>query len=430
MTSTPDNDRPFHVLMSSSHPHQELLKDRRLQSDYIARRFDALEGGRVQDDVWTAVSAIERALVECCELEEEDEEDDDSIDNVIINGALMTKKVIPFVELMARHCYKVNTRRLVLTILERTVEQDNLIRQQEEEESDEEADVKRPNKNCMSRFMAAGGLKIINQWLKDAVTPVKVSSLSSYHPATKKQKTSSSATTEMNESANGPLLVPLLKLLEGVPFNKSMIKDSGLNTTILDLKDSLSKQNLPKRSTHPKAGGYIVSQVVKAVDSLLASWKESRKDKDRPVAKDPTRQLHQTMSERLRILKEFEAGNIEKPDWLAQFEREERILKGRRDMKKLSPEERERRVQQERALEEIKRKREETGKKMEELKKKHSLQKKVSKLHKRVRWKDGKECGKIMEKMIEYYHYPPEIESSKYSSRSDNEFSDEEDLFS
>lgn len=426
MIAPKDDERPFHVLMASSHPQQEVLKDRRLQSDYIARRFHALEGEKVQHDVWTAVSTIERALVECCELDEEDDGDEEeSVDEIVVNGALMMKKVIPFVELMAKHCYKVNTRRLVLTILERTVEQDNLIREQREGESDEEDDVKRPYKNCMSRFMAAGGLKIINQWLKDAVTPLKISATPSNQPPTKKQKTIS---IEMKDSPNGPLLIPLLKVLEGVPFNKVMIKDSGLNTTILELKKAVNEQNLPKKSKHPKAGGYVVIEVVKAIDSLLTAWKESRKDTNRPVAKDPTRQLYQTMAERLQTLQDLEAGKVEKPDWLARFEAEERIIKERKDMKKLTPEERERREQQNRALEEIKRKREEADKKMEELKMKQTLQKKASKLHKRrVRWNDGLEVGKIPSEMIEYYHYPPE--NSKHSFRTDNDFSDEEDLF-
>jgi hypothetical protein len=428
-------DLPFHVLMATNNPQQEWLKDKRLQADYISRRFHAEnpQGNKLQEDLWTAVTPIEKTLVEYCELE--DEEDEESF---VVQGALVMKKAMQFVELMARHCYRVRLRVLVLTILERTVQQDNIIMQHEKEivqenapdEEEKQAEF-RSKHTSTSRFMEAGGLKILNQWLYDAITPVKAAPANP--PLDKKQRTSSS-TASLRVSPSGPLLLPILRILKGIPFNKSLIKESQLNVTLRDLEESLS--GLEKESAHPCAGGYSVGKTIYEIESVMSAWKESSKDKNRPVAEDVLRDVHEILKEPLALLKDFDAGKAGKPDFLEQFEQNERQAKERKEFSKMTPEERERKQ----LLDEIMRKREEAEEKMKELKKKQEP-KQLKKPKKTVSWRDGQVEGKaIIQIMIEVHEYPPEADidddfnngGQNYPSGEMNDHAedDDEELFS
>eukprot|EP00545_Synedropsis_sp_CCMP1620_P007385 CAMPEP_0119005916 /NCGR_PEP_ID=MMETSP1176-20130426/2004_1 /TAXON_ID=265551 /ORGANISM="Synedropsis recta cf, Strain CCMP1620" /LENGTH=414 /DNA_ID=CAMNT_0006957775 /DNA_START=76 /DNA_END=1317 /DNA_ORIENTATION=+ len=409
--------RPFHILMAatgSNQPQQEqLLKDQRIQSDYLSRRYEATMGEK-QKELWSAASPVERALADCCELD-----GDESLD-VVVEGALMIRKVIHFVELLAKYCYKVSLRILVISILERTLEQDSLNREEAEEDGRE------PRPNCVSRFLAAGGLKILNQWLTDAITPTSVKQKET-KPPTKRQRTAAIPETLSEDvtSANGPLLMSLLTILERIPFNKALVQETRVNKTIRRIKKQIS--NLPKRSPDPLAGGYVVNDVLKAIDSLMERWKESMND-DPPAAKDPLRTLHQTMQERLTVLKAYEAGDAEKPEWFEAFEETERLAKARKDLSKLSPAERDAR----RALEEAQRKREEASKKVEELKKKrqNTTASKKTGPKKKVRWRDGKNQGLWAQQHKDIYYYEPEVDreaaAAEAAETADN---DDEDMW-
>ena len=84
--------------MSTSQVTRPDVKDRRIANDYLARRAAAYNTPQTQTDIWLGASPVERALAECCEL------DGDESLHVVVEGALMLKKVIPFVELMANYC--------------------------------------------------------------------------------------------------------------------------------------------------------------------------------------------------------------------------------------------------------------------------------------------------------------------------------------
>ena len=392
--SSADHDLPFHVLMSTSQVTRPDVKDRRIASDYLARRAAAYN--TPQTDIWSGASPIERALAECCEL------DGDESLHVVVEGALMLKKVIPFVELMAKYCYKATTRVLVISILERTLEQDHLNRI-EEDDSDES---KKNRPNCFSRFLAAGGLKILNQWLLEAMTPTLATSKQQLQPAAKKLKSSVHPTNseELVPSTHGPLLIPLLDILERMPMDKALVMSTKINKTIRKLDKQLA--DLPKKSTDPHAGGYITEDVLNAIESLKDSWRTERTQSEGP-AKDPFRKLQQTLTERLQVLNEYDAGRIDKPDWLIHFENVEKLAKDRKELSKMTPEERQRRL----ALVEIRRKREEADRKLEELqaKKVNGLRVKEEKSKKKcVTWKDGRMDGKGSQ-MEDFFVYPPEI---------------------
>ena len=409
--SSANHDRPFHVLMTTSQDTHPEMKDRRIANDYLARRAAACN--TPQTNLWSGVSPIERALAECCELD-----GDESLD-VVVEGALMLKSVIRFVELMAKHCYKATTRVLVITILERTLEQDHLNRQ--EEESSDESKKHRPN--CFSRFLAAGGLKILNQWLLEAMTPTLITSKQKQQPATKKLKSSThpSKSQELVPSAHGPLLIPLLDILERMPMDKQLVTSTKINKTIRQLDKQLA--DLPKKSTDPHAGGYITEDVLNAIESLKDSWRNERTPSEGP-AKDPFRKVQQTLTERLQALNEYDAGRIDKPDWLIRFENVEKLAKDKKELSKMTPEERQRRL----ALLDIRRKRADADRKLEELQAKKvkmsSCQAQKSK--KVVTWKDGKEDGKGPQ-MVDIFYYPPEIDSKQQPLQEPEGFSDDDD---
>lgn len=400
--------------MATSQATRPEVKDRRIANDYLARRAAAINSP--QTDVWSVALPIERALAECCEL------DGDESLHVVVEGALMLKKVIPFVELMAKYCYKATTRVLVIAILERTLEQDHLNRL--EDDAGDESKKIRPN--CFSRFLAAGGLKILNQWLLEAMTPTLVSGKQQpQQPAAKKLKSSAIPTNseELVPSTHGPLLIPLLEILERMPMDKALVTSTKINKTIRKLEKQIAE--LPKKSTDPHAGGYVTEDVLNAIETLKDSWRTERLQSEGPT-KDPFRKLQQTMMERLQILNEYDAGRIDKPDWLVRFENVEKLAKDRKELSKMTPEER----QRQRALLDIQRKREESDRKLEELRaKKQMTSSQVQKPKKSVTWKDGKDAGKGPQ-MEDIFVYPPEIDANNQQLAAESEpqgFSDDDE---
>ena len=317
----------------------------------------------------------------------------------------MIKKVIRFVELMAKYCYKATARVLVIAILERTLEQDNLNRLEDDDDGDES---KKLRPNCFSRFLAAGGLKILNQWLLEAMTPTLVSSKQhQQQPATKKIKSSALPNNleELVPSTHGPLLIPLLEILERMPMDKALVTSTKINKTIRTLEKQIA--DLPKKSTDPHAGGYITEDVLNAIETLKDSWRTERPQSEGPT-KDPFRKLQQTMMERLQVLTEYDSGRVDKPDWLERFESVEKLAKDRKELSKMTPEER----QRQRALLDIQRKREESDRKLEELRaKKQMTSSQVQKRKKTVTWKDGKNDGKGSQMEIVFV-YPPDIDAN------------------
>jgi hypothetical protein len=419
---------PYHVLMSPSPTAAACpeLQDRRIANDYLARRAEA--HNTPQTDLWSAALPIERALAECCELD-----GDESLE-VVVEGALMLKKVIPFVELLAKYCYKPTTRILVVSILERTLEQDESNRLEDQRDKNNDTS-KKQRPNCFSRFLAAGGLKILNQWLLDAMTPVTVGKQQrppkQQEQAAKKPKNSPHGCTKADEtdlvvtSSDGPLLMPLLEILERMPLDRPLITSTKINKTIRKLEKQLGE--LPKKLTDPLAGGYIVQDVLKTIESIKVIWRN--KDNSSPNglgnAKDPFRKLQQTIAERLQVLKEYDAGRSEKPAWLEHFENVEKVAKEKKELSKMTPDERKRKF----ALLDIQQKRQEADRKMEELlAKKRMAISQTRKPKKTVRWRDGKDHGKGVQ-MEDIFHYPRGDESTDDHQQEQPQDSDDEDMW-
>lgn len=404
---------PFHVLMSSCQPQRELLKHPSIQKDYFARRYQVLHysdsnntnhdsSNEPQEDVWSAVNYAERAMIECCEINPK--RSDETLEDTVIDGALMRGKEAPFVTVLARSCNKPPLRALGLAILERTMEQDDW----EKSDQEQRGKVMKKEASRTSRFISAGGLKILNQWLIDAMTPVQKEIKSVYSSNESKRRKSYHC---LSASPTGPLLLPLLAILKNIPFDKALVTETKINKQIRNLKKSLDDTMAGKKKTDqtfkdPIAGGLVVSHVQVAVEDLMAQWKESIKSSTFS-AKDPFASLKEKMQERLELLEAFEAGKSEKPAFLLAFEEAELIAKERKAVAKLSThelEERERKRDRELLLQNMQREKQEAQTKvkakMDELRVKLREQSKKRQadgppqkiLHeKQVRWKDGYE---------------------------------------
>jgi hypothetical protein len=393
------HNAPFHVLMSSRQPQQELLKHPSLQKDYLARRYLALHGDKPQQDIWSAVLSAERAMMECCEVNQK--RADETLEEIVVDGALMRSKELSFVALLARSCHSPALRALALAILERTMEQDDWETTDYERQREiGKEPVREPSR--MGKFVSAGGLTILKQWLIDAMTPVQqdttVKSVASANDAKKRK------VRQLTASPTGPLLLPLLAILKNIPFDKALVTETKINKQIRNLKKGLDDAMLEKKKGNQKfrdpiAGGLVVSQVQAAVEALMDQWKISIKTSTF-VAKDPFESLKETMRERLALLQSYEAGKSEKPDFLTSFEQSERLAKEQKEISKLSTrelEERERKLDRERLLQVMQKEKQEVQTKIkakiDEVKQREQSKKRKSDdpQKRAVRWKDGYE---------------------------------------
>ena len=397
-----NNVAPFHLLMSTGQPQKELLKHPSLQKDYFARRFKALHGDAPQRDIWSAVLPAERGMIECCEMNET--RIDETRDETVVDGALMRSKEAPFVTLLARSCHSPSLRALGIAIMERTMEQDDWENSDYEWQKELGKESKK-EASRMSRFLSAGGLIILKQWLIDAMTPVKqeIKQVSSGNEVKKRKA------LQRTSSPTGPLLLPLLNILKNIPFDRTLVTETKINKQIRNLKKALddamsNKRKGDQKFSDPVAGGLVVSQVQLAVDDLMCQWKESFKTTT-IVAKDSFASLKEKMRERLLLLQEFEAGTSEKPAFLKSFEEAERLAKERKAIAKLSTlelEERERKLDRERLLQSMQQEKQaaqtKVKAKMEELRLKlreQSIKRQTDDHNKHVqpkrivRWKDG-----------------------------------------
>ena len=484
-SSCPSEEAPFHILMSSARPlHEMLLRNDRLQNDYLARRFQCWKDGETEQDIWSAASPLERALTECCELGENDDDEAETL----VRGALVKGKEGVFVRLLALHCHNAATRALALAILERTIQQDKLEEEGEGKEEDvtndddngeksaKDTETKRLQKgetlkkrlpDCikddkeedtekddgdddnnnndddlgrMDRFLAAGGLKILKQWLLDAMTPVRMTVSEAAPQKASATKKEGSRTVLTVASPTGPLLLPLLSVLTDMPFDKKLVTTVQINKQIRNLKKQLDEALVTRKVKKgeegqlrdPVAGGLAVVEVRQMVETLMERWQERIKTSTLATA-DPFESLREKMRARLNSLKKYEAGESSKPLWLEQFEEKERDAKEAEELSRMTTEQRaarERQQEREELLEraqkqqnESKAKREQLLKKIREESQKRKAQevlKREGKRMRRVRWKDGLENSDNLRKrsLLEQVHaYPKELAFENDESR-------------
>jgi hypothetical protein len=330
---------PFHVLMSPSplgSPQKRRL-DPRLEQDYLAKRHKAFsrdgedvakpnnnnpkEGGY---SVWAGATKLERDLIACCESPE----DEDAIKDPTELGTLDRSKEIRFVGLLVRECHTKASRSLALAILERTLE--TYLNEKEESEDEEEARLKEDEiggvasddendadykpgsakrrtskrKQKMTEkekekeeaeemdrfecFLGAGGLRIINRWLQEGTQSITVPVPKA--PPGSNSKPPASIT---KPSPLRPMVLPILSLLEHLPFDKKLVVESKINKEIRNLDKQIDgildarakgkhrKEDLENWTAETK-GTHALDEVREATDSLKLTWGDlarTRRDK-------------------------------------------------------------------------------------------------------------------------------------------------------
>jgi len=375
------------------------------------------------DPLWSGASATEKDLVDCCELPSNDGEEH------LVGGALAKEKVVPFVGILASQCHDLVTRALALAILEQAFDADEADRlddemdesqhssassseatagvdtrkrsQTERQQSDKPGD-KSKEPDRLTAFLAAGGLRILNQWLVEATTPVPVPAPKS-PPTTsgRQQKTPPLSTPETKSSPTSPLLLPLLELLKNLPVNRQWVTQSKINKNIRKLYKIV--QSVTPRavnySTHPVTGQVPAIDIQKSLDELKSNWEERSKNAPPNQFADPFAGVKSSIQVRLKELKNYESGETEKPEWLAKGENAQKA----RPQKKLKIESTKQLARRERENEkaaimkdDLKKFAEERAnllKKLRELKRKQSEEamerEQQSQNRRRVQWKDG-----------------------------------------
>lgn len=371
---------------------QQLLVDPRFQGDFVAKRakvyrrsFQSTNSKRGLKSVWDGVSRVEKDMVCCCESISHNNDDDEGDDlDLSREGALSKEKEILFAGILARDCHTMATKCLALAILERTMEtylaeeQEN-DSESEDDEVEESEDEKLPSDDAersdleigskrqrsragelekkpkrqkvdegykadenvdeeeeeemepgrLQRFLAAGGLKVLNQWLIEAsteeiVVPVKQQPGNRKVPEKRKRK----------PPPTRPLILPMLQFLEHIPFDKKIVLEAKINKQIRKLgkqvngilrareSNTAEPAELGNWSSGPTRDEKdALDQVAQAVKNLKKSWERMAKEDPRKF-EDPFDSLKAKMKERLDILVQFEGGLIPKPDWFDDSEAE------------------------------------------------------------------------------------------------------------
>lgn len=373
-TTGQDQASLFHVLML---PDGKTIDSRRkvdenLQHDYLGKRYEAykaLKQGKEREDdpVWSGASTTEKWLIWCCEMPEISGVEQPEF---TLPGSLRRDRVLKFVGYLALYCHDVISRALAISILERTLEAD--LPAMEAHEAAEQAAQKttismgapissnikteleakrevgpaaegspstRNRKRMLEssspsptpeetsttetvlprkpdrlwQFLAAGGLKILDQWIDDASRPVTGPKAP--------PKSTKSAAANTKESPTGALLLPLLMLLRNLPFDKKLVKQTKINRQIRKLSkdiDVIAESKKSKKMTHPRAGGSPVVQVQEALDDLKTNWNAQQKQKSTSEPPpDPFFAVNEALEQRLQEIEDYQAGKAAQPAWLA-----------------------------------------------------------------------------------------------------------------
>ncbi|CAB9525320.1 expressed unknown protein [Seminavis robusta] len=194
-----------------------------------------------------------------------------------------------------------------------------------EDENDEDGQPAEPDR--MLVFFSAGGLKILKNWLMEAMTKLVVVATKS---AATKELRSAAKVPKHKPSEYGPMLIPLLNLLSKIPFNKELVMESKINKQIRRLSkqvDGLIKEFKKSFSNKTKEGGVptpgldtfvdpeggvggcVVVQVQEILNKLKKTWEEeaTKTPADQPggdpsVIKDPFETMKGKLRERLKEL--------------------------------------------------------------------------------------------------------------------------------
>lgn len=409
------------------------------------------------EGVWLGVSKIERLLVSCCNSSEPIDdgwgESSSSLLGGSGGGALDTESsgVLRFTTALALHCHDLNSRVLALAILERSLQVDERekmaieekiaetqslfggssssgepplkrarLNDEREEDSSSAPPSNPPITGRVHTFLAAGGWKILRQWLLEASTPVTVVTNKPPPPSVRPSYLlQQQVPPKTQPSPTGPLLLLLLQFLASIPFDKQLITNSKINKQIRTLSKQMdgfvasaaAGKDLTT-ATHEVAGGLPIVQVKQSLDHLKHVWEEKAKASSSSssgssnakgsssLAQHPLEKLRHALSEQLDAFNEYQQGKGDKPEWWTKLEEQRKAKELKKQNKALAStadlarreRENERAAMMREDLQKAQEQRRLLVIKLRELKQKSMndvRQARQSKNKRAVRWKDG-----------------------------------------
>jgi hypothetical protein len=183
------------------------------------------------------------------------------------------------------------------------------------------------------RFFAAGGLKVLSQWLEDAagydiviVKQQKVIGKNRNSPATEQ-----TAITQRKAPSARPIVHTILRFLEHIPFDKQIVLQSKINkqiqnlgkrvAAILEAKEAgrARREDLENWTADENASAAnALADVSHAVKALKTAWREKTAMAPKTVESlvaDPFEKVKEQMKSRLQEIIQFEAGAAPAPAW-------------------------------------------------------------------------------------------------------------------
>jgi hypothetical protein len=232
--------------------------------DFIDERYEWEMGVKnrkppEEETVWTGVSPIERALVECCNSSIDDEND-----SLFISSG----KELEFVSICAVYCESVADRSLAIAIFQRVNQK--CIQNQGHQNDSPDSSIEMPSHIQRKFILSNGGLELFNEWLVESTKSLEV----------------------IGEAAPlSRLLIPLVELLYNIPVDFDLVFKTGINTSIGDLYRLIKR----RESTLTRK---FFSELYILLSQLKNNWSELKKSWKSPIEKvesqNTTRSFHET----------------------------------------------------------------------------------------------------------------------------------------
>jgi hypothetical protein len=212
-------------LEDNGSPIRKKLKNRKLQpegrsKDLIDERYEWQIMHDIRkfspETVWTGVSPVERAMVECCEPSS----DEDS--SLIV---FTIDKELEFLSICALYCQSVAERSLAIEVFHQA---NRYCTQNTDPSSSRESSCLTQIKNVLS----AGGLELFNDWLVESAKCLQEDL----------KQISEDSNTDSGVAPLSRLLVPLLQFLKDIPVDADLVKKTGINGSIKSLHKLVNKQ--------------------------------------------------------------------------------------------------------------------------------------------------------------------------------------------
>lgn len=191
----------------------------------------------------------------------------------------------------------------------------------------------------LEQFFAAGGLRILNRWLLEASKDEFVAVKNSKPLQGNKNKSSDSIGLKVQASSTRPLILPILRFLEHIPFDKKLVLDSKINKQIRRIEKQIDgiiesrsqgKQNSEDlkgwTTANSTSKAESLNVIKEAVEHVKKSWGASSK-KEKQTLSNPFAVITETLRERMETLVDFDRGVGPRPEWLAEETKKESVPK-------------------------------------------------------------------------------------------------------